>query len=279
MRNDGRDSAAAIAPYFTERGYAVAGVSVRSSAQATFPAQLEDALAAIAWLGEHAAEHGLDPRRIATMGNSSGGWFAVMAGLCSGGAVGAVVDLYGPTDFLQMDAHMPDGGADFNAYLGIDGGHADPRSPESLLVGGPIEERPEACAAANPVARLDAGAPPILILHGQADPYVPHHQSELLFAAAVARASRATFYSLPNIRHEHSFLDDPARAAVYVVHDTSGGVERRLADAPAPSWAVIEAFIAGALASGDAQEPGPESRHAVSTADGQQDTRAPEVAQ
>jgi acetyl esterase/lipase len=249
MRDDGRDSAVAIAPYFTERGYAVAGISVRSSAQGTFPAQLEDALAAVTWLREHADEYGLDPLRIATIGNSSGGWFAVMAGLCSGGAVGAIVDLYGPTDFLQMDAHMIDGGAHFNAYLGIEGGHADSRSPESLLVGGPIDERREACAAANPVARVNAGAPPMLILHGQADPYVPHHQSELLFAAAVAGASTATFYSIPNTGHEHGFLDDPARAAGYIVRDTRGDLERRLEDAPAPTWELIESFIADSLTS------------------------------
>jgi acetyl esterase/lipase len=248
MRDDGKDSAATVAPFFIERGYAVAGVSVRSSGQATFPAQLEDALAAVAWLREHASEHGLDPDRIATMGNSSGGWFAVMAGLCSDGAVGAVVDLYGPTDFLQMDAHMPDGGTEFNAYLGLDSGHVDPRSPESLLLGGPIEERPEECARANPVARVGAGAPPMLILHGQADPYVPHHQSELLFAAATAHGNPATFYSIPNTGHEHGFLSQPALAAGYVVRETSVGVERDAEDAPPPTWEMVEDFIAATLA-------------------------------
>jgi acetyl esterase/lipase len=247
MRDNGRDTAAAIAPFFTGRGYAVAGVTVRSSGQAVFPAQLEDAVAAVGWLREHAAEHGLDPRRIATIGNSSGGWFAVMAGLCSGGAVRAVVDLYGPTDFLQMDAHMPGGGAEFNAFLGIDGGHADPRSPESMLLGGPIEQRREDCARASPISHLTANAPPMLILHGQADPYVPHHQSELLFAAAVAHGSPATFYSIPDTGHAHDFLDEPALAAGYAVRATEAGVERRVEDAPAPTWEMIEAFIAAAL--------------------------------
>jgi acetyl esterase/lipase len=248
MRDDGRDTAAAIAPFFTDRGYAVAGVSVRSSAQSIFPAQRDDALAAIAWLREHASEHGLDAQRIATIGNSSGGWFAVMAGLCSRGAVGAVVDLYGPTDFLQMDAHMPGGGEEFNAYLGLDDGHADPRSPESLLLGGAIEERIEDCARANPITYVSETAPPMLILHGQADPYVPHHQSELLFAAATTAASPATFYSIPDTGHEHGFLADPARAAGYVVRETRRGVERRVADAPPPRWEMIEAFIAVSLA-------------------------------
>ena len=199
MRDDGKEAAGAVAPFFTARGYAVAGVSVRSSGQATFPAQLEDVEAAIGWLRENAGEHGLDPERFASMGNSSGGWVAVMAGLIAG--VRAVVDFYGPTDFLQMDAHMLEGGAEFRAYLGIEGCHDDPGSPESRLVGGPIEERREECARANPITYVGPGAPPMLILHGQADPFVPHHQSELLYEALKEHGNEATFYSIPNLGH------------------------------------------------------------------------------
>ena len=247
MRDDGKETAAGIVPFFAERGYAVAGVSVRSSGQATFPAQLDDASAAIEWLREHAAEHGLDEGRLATIGNSSGGWFAVMAALRSGGTVGAAVDLYGPTDFLQMDAHMPDGGAQFNAYVGIDGGHADPASPESRLLGGPIEDRLQECARANPITYVGGGAPPLLILHGQADPFVPHHQSELLFSAMTAHANAATFYSVAKAGHDHGYLTNADLAEGYVVRETRAGRERVLEDAPPPSWEMIERFIARAL--------------------------------
>ena len=42
LRDDGKQGAAEIAPFFTAAGYAVAGVSVRSSAQVRFPGQLHD---------------------------------------------------------------------------------------------------------------------------------------------------------------------------------------------------------------------------------------------
>ena len=69
------------------------------------------------------------------MGDSSGGWTATMAGV-TGAGVQAVVDLYGPTDFLQMHEHMID--CPFlNAIFGLTECHNDSLSPESRLVGCP----------------------------------------------------------------------------------------------------------------------------------------------
>jgi acetyl esterase/lipase len=245
MADDGKEGAAAIAPFFLERGYAVCGLSVRSSGQAIFPAQLVDIRAAFTWLREHGAENGLDPQRLAAMGNSSGGWVAVMAGLTAGAH--AVVDFYGPTDFLQMDAHMPEGGAEFKAFLGIEGCHDDPGSPESRLVGGPIEERREQCARANPIAYVRPDAPPTMILHGQADPFVPHHQSELLFAALRAHGNHAIFYSLPGVKHEHGYVEGAVPAQGLTVREARDGREQIVEDAPPPSWDTIERFVRAAL--------------------------------
>jgi acetyl esterase/lipase len=247
MRDDGKETAGPVAAHFCAHGYGVAGVGVRSSSQARFPAQLDDAKAAVRWLRTHAAEYGLDPGRIAFMGNSSGGWVATMVALTAEPAapdrVQAAVDFFGPTDFLQMDAHMVDGCEQFRALLGIPGCHDDPDSPESRLIGGPIEEHPEACARANPISYATPAAPPFLILHGQADPYVPHHQSELLFAALSAAGTAATFYSMPGMGHEYPYVTDAARAAGYVARSTAHNGEQT----PPPTWGTIEAFLAGAL--------------------------------
>jgi dipeptidyl aminopeptidase/acylaminoacyl peptidase len=85
--------------------------------------------------------------------------------------VQAVVDFFGPTDFLQMDAHR----LDARAMV-----HDTPDSPESQLVGGPIRDNPDKVARANPVTYVTKDDPPFLIVHGDADLLVPHHQSELL---------------------------------------------------------------------------------------------------
>jgi acetyl esterase/lipase len=258
LRDDGKEGAADVAGFFTRAGYAVAGISVRSSAQAVFPAQVHDAKAAVRWLRNHADAYGIDPNRFAIMGYSSGGWLAAMVALTAGvhdleappgkddasSGVQAAVDFFGPTDFLQMDAHMPDGCKAFRAFLGIDGCHDDPGSPESRLVGGPIETRREACGRANPITYVNPEAPPFMILHGQADPFVPHHQSELLFDALRAQGTEAVFYSIPGVGHELPYVTDPALAAGYVVTSTSGPAGTQH---PAPTWEAIEAFVADAL--------------------------------
>ena len=85
--------------------------------------------------------------------------------------VQAVCDFFGPTDFTRM--------SDFESRMDHDA--AD--SPESILVGGPVQENKEACKRANPITYVIRNDPPILIVHGDKDPLVPHNQSELLYEA------------------------------------------------------------------------------------------------
>ena len=246
--------AAELAPWFTGAGFAVAGVSTRSSAQASFPAQVHDVKAAIRWLRAHAGEHGLDPDRVATMGDSSGGWTAVMAGLAGDGLEGdvgiagpssrvqAVVDLYGPTDFLQMDAHMAPGACTaFNAMLGLTDCHDDPASPESRLMGFPIRSRPDDVRAADPRTHVRPDAPPFLIAHGRDDALVPHHQSELLYAALAAAGAEATFYSVPGTGHDKGIVS-PGVPEPEVRTTRPAG-----APGPRPTLDTIERFLREAL--------------------------------
>lgn len=226
--DDGKAYAAEVAPYFTAHGYVVAGVSTRSSAQALFPAQVYDVKAAIRWLRAHARQYRIDPRRIAAMGDSSGGWTATMAGVTGHvrtleGTVGvtglpsdvqAVVDLYGPTDFLQMDEHMlPGACASFNETFGLTDCHSDPRSPESSLLGCPIRTCPDRVAEADPITYVSRDDPPFLIAHGRADALVPHHQSALLFAALDRHRVPATFYSVPGVGHDRGIVSPTAPEA------------------------------------------------------------------
>jgi acetyl esterase/lipase len=247
--------AAELAPWFTGAGFAVAGVCTRSSGQALFPAQVHDVKAAIRWLRAHAEEHGLDPDRFAIMGDSSGGWTAAMAGLTGDrleGSVGvtggssrvqAAVALYPPTDFLQMDAQMlPGACASFNELMGISDCHDDPGSPESRLMGFPIQTRPDEVRAANPCSYASADAPPFLLAHGQLDALVPHGQSELLFEALAAAGAEATFFSVPEIGHDKGIVS-PALPEAVVRSTSSRGTEREMR----PTLEAIERFLRTAL--------------------------------
>jgi len=197
------------ARYLGPKGYAVASISYRLSQQAKFPAQIEDCKAAIRWLRANAQMYGLDGERIGVWGSSSGGHLAALLGTTgdvaaldgTGGNAGvssrvqAVVDWFGPTDFLQMDAHAP---ADSRIQ------HDSPASPESNLVGGPIQENKEACAKASPLTYVSRDDPPFLIMHGDKDNLVPIHQSEILHAALHRVGLESTFIPVEGAGHGFS---------------------------------------------------------------------------
>jgi acetyl esterase/lipase len=106
-----------------------------------------------------------------------------------------------------MDAHMLQNCVPFNQIFGLTDCHADPQSPESLLLGCPIESCPGRVAAANPINYVDRRDPPLLIMHGQQDLLVPYNQSVLLYHALQRACDTATFFTLPHA--PHGFVGDP----------------------------------------------------------------------
>jgi len=78
---------------------------------------------------------------------------------------------------------------------------AAPRSPESLLIGGPIQENPEKVRRANPIRYVTGDDPPFLILHGARDDLVPLNQSELLHRALKAAGVESVFHRLEGAGH------------------------------------------------------------------------------
>lgn len=198
------DKSAEVPFEYLARGYAIASINYRLSQHAVFPAQIEDCKASVRWLRAHAAEYQLDPNRFAAWGSSAGGHLAAMLGttgesrefdvganLDQSSRVQAVVDYYGPTDFLQMDRHRPAGGMIHDA--------AD--SPESQLIGGPIQANPDKSRRADPAAYVTSKAPPFLICHGDSDPLVPHHQSEWLAEALKRNGVPHTFHTVKGGGH------------------------------------------------------------------------------
>jgi acetyl esterase/lipase len=142
-------------------------------------------------------------------------------------AVQAAVAFYPPTDFLQMDEQMlPGACTSFNATFGLTDCHNDPASPESSLVGYPIQTRPRAVRATDPSRCVSRADPPITILHGQEDQLVPHAQSILLYNALRARGNEATCYSVPGAGHDWRQVLDPANHTRHIVYRASGGAER-----------------------------------------------------
>jgi acetyl esterase/lipase len=184
---------------FPARGYAVACVNYRLSGQAIFPAQIEDVRDAIAYLRANAVRFGVDPRRFVAWGPSAGGHLVALAGTTSrtavftmdgnASAVQAVIDYFGPIDLTAM-ATTP-------GYFA----HQSADSAPSELLGGPVLQRPDQARQANPVTYLDPADPPVLIVHGTADPVSPVAQSYLFRDALKAAGVTVELHVIDGAKH------------------------------------------------------------------------------
>jgi acetyl esterase/lipase len=147
-----------------DAGFVVVTPAYRFSGEARFPAQLDDLVEALRWLGDHRDELGTAADRTYLWGASAGGQVAALAALASGAPPAAgVVCWYPVTDLLALDQYSPD-------------------SFEARLLGGPVGAHVDLARSASPVTHVHAAAPPFLLQHGEADTWVPCDQSRRLAA-------------------------------------------------------------------------------------------------
>ena len=127
----------------------------------------------------------------------------------------AVIDFYGPTDLLAMQSQSQPGDR-IN--------HNAPDSPESKLLGKPVQSCPVKAREASPINHVSNDDSPILIVHGDSDRLVPYAQSvgfcQRLREAKVevemitVRGGGHGGFRNPKVnRYVHAFLDHHLRGA------------------------------------------------------------------
>ncbi|MBW1251715.1 alpha/beta hydrolase [Pantoea allii] len=193
-------------------GYVVASINYRVVPTMVFPGLLEDAKTAVRFLRTNADKLGIDPSRIAVMGESAGGYLAAMVATTNGiktfdtteysgqsSDVQAAIDLYGLSDLTTV-------GKDFSDEI-IEA-HKSPAIPEAMLVngiprqgGGSILSNPGKAKAANPITYISDKTPPFLLMHGDADNVVSPGQTGILHEALIAHGRDSTRYIVAGADH------------------------------------------------------------------------------
>lgn len=202
------------------RGYAVASIEYRLAPKHIWPAQVEDVKAAVRWLRANAARYQLDPHRVGLFGTSAGAHIGAVAatsrgidwleGLTLGNPqfssdVQAVVDLYGPTDLLRMQA-------DKLPCIPLDGNAS--WMPMSQLMGCPIQQCQEWTRTASPMSYVTPDDPPFLIMHGMRDCLVSYKQSTALHDKLQEHGVPSTLVLIPEGEHGGEAFDAPEYKAM-----------------------------------------------------------------
>lgn len=188
---------------YVKRGFVFASIDYRLADQVTkYPAPVEDVFDALRFITAHAGELGVDPDRIGVIGTSAGGHLGLLAALAPEGAFPGDVDLAdvrfrvrtmvswsGPTDLYVMAQRGKVAAEGIAAFMGPE----HDVSPQLYEQASPARYAEAAGAA--------AGAPSLLLIHGERDTIVPYGQATLMRDAAESAGIPVELVTMVNTGH------------------------------------------------------------------------------
>lgn len=198
-----RTALAGLCGDLAEAGYAAFSADYRFAPDFVFPAQVEDAAAAVSWLRDDAQveRFGIDPARIGVVGSSAGAILAQSIGTfgqgdtTTGTRVAAVVSLSGASlfteDALTLGTPTREVAAMMLNYLGCEATTA------------------AACpgaADASPLEQVDPTDPPFLLVNSTNE-IVPVEQAEAMRDALAGAGVDAQLVAVPGALHGVDILE------------------------------------------------------------------------
>jgi len=196
------------------RGWVCVTVNYRLSPKATWPDHITDVMRSIAWVKEHIADYGGDPRFVALSGGSAGGHLAALAALApddpafkvgfevADTSVDVCVPIYGVLEMTAEKATSGKFGPGLRLLL------------ERQVMKARIAEDRSLFEAASPMHRIHADAPPFFVIHGRNDTLVPVAVPRTFVPALRAVSAQPVAYlELPFAQHAFDVLPSPRSAA------------------------------------------------------------------
>ena len=158
---------------FLERGWHVVSMTYRLG-PGTAPAAVDDAICALDWVVDHAADYGFDRDQIVVSGVSAGGHLALTTGILGSRAghacypggdfkIAAVINWVGITDIEAVEQYLA---------------QATPEQNYALAWVGDEARVSEISSQYSPLEIVDVSVPPVLTIHGDADSVVPYDQAK-----------------------------------------------------------------------------------------------------
>ncbi len=177
-RRGSRSQLSGLSKRLASEGYVTASIDYRLDAAGAYPASSRDCRCALSYLQNHAEALGLDRARVAVLGYSAGGHLVSLLATASPAA----------------DCAEPPGPPPAAVIAG-----AAPEALELLAwandvqhyLGAPLDGHEARYAEASPLSNVRPGLPPFLLIHGEADAYVPAVHALRMREALRASGNRA----------------------------------------------------------------------------------------
>jgi acetyl esterase/lipase len=184
-----------ILPYL-EMGWSVVNIGYRLARTSLAPAAVEDCRCALRWVVSHAREYNFDTSKIVITGHSAGGHLALTTGMLPVSAgldrecypgndevkVAAIINWYGITDVADLLE-----GKNFQGY--------------AVTWLGSQSNRLEVARRVSPLTYIRKELPPILTIHGDADPTVPYSHGVRLHEALNKAGVVNQLLTIPGGKH------------------------------------------------------------------------------
>ena len=198
-------SVLALAPYL-EMGFSAVNVEYRLGRVSRAPAAVEDCRCALRWVIANAEKYGFDTERLVVTGASAGGHLSLTTGMLPASAgldyecpgrqklkVAAIVNYFGITDVNDLAAGKPNEKSYAVAWLG---GQPD---------------REAIAKRVSPIHYVREGLPPVLTIHGDADPIVPYNHAVELHKRLDAAGVENELLTIPGGKHGRFTQDEAAK--------------------------------------------------------------------
>lgn len=179
-----------LARYTATRGAASFVVEYRlakTNGTVTVADCLADCKSAVRYVRSHAAELGIDPQRIAVIGESAGGHLAACVGTLDG--------FDDPADDLKISAR-PDALVLYDPLTKFEESNF-----QKLFNHAPVADKTKLMRDLSPALQVHAGQPPAICIHGLADASVSPDNSRQFAAAMKQAGNRCDLVLLPETPH------------------------------------------------------------------------------